>query len=424
MVKSVNSSITCGKYEYAINNEESIARNVEILCNTERFSKVKFQLEVACQNADLLVKCGLFNCIFDSNEKLDVSQRKNGFITVDLLRNPPSYTGYSENSKIIWMSLANLNRTAVYSYLLEAIKQSIDIHICKNHTRTNLGEFLNSKILGFIKMIPFTSKMCKKFTRSNMYRNLNAPYMSNLRKFRSRLNGGIKELKQAKYLLLFALCHLEQAGTHDITRFILFNRMGGNSKSIRSKWSSSEYIINRTIKNSFDSESLDIKEDDLKERYNSDQCSKNSQKDCSNSKRRTANQIDRQNESKTTINLGCYKFLDMVINSPILNGISRDLSKLPSILGCITCEKCRLWSLIQFNGLIATLKILQNNSITSTEYVYFINFLNKMIQAEQQYHNLKDMSKHFHSYMILLYSKEIFTIIIAVAIMYCLFIKE
>lgn len=395
VLKYVFCTDTCEKYTFLVNDEQVFAKNIELICKTSIFSNISFRIDQPCKNIDLLGKCGLFNCLFESNQKLDVSQQANGVITVDLLRNPPSYTNYSRNSKIIWKKLTEISSIPVYSFLLEAIKQSIDIYICRNYKRINIKDYSNSMILKIISRTPFISDIYQLFKRSNIYKYLNVPYHSNLRLFRLKFDKrNIKELRQLKYMLIFAICHTQQAGSQDITQFILFD-------GIEKKTSRKE---KRSIHNS----------SVTKEHYKQNLITYSDM---------TSNENER-NEIVYTKKGHTMDNLNVLINNPILDHLLRDLSDIQSILNCITCEKCRLWAIIQFNGLIATLKTLQNKSITADEYIYLLNMLNKLIQGEKEYNMMIDMCKYYNWYMLLFYSKEIFSVIIGIAITYCLFIKD
>ncbi|KRH93425.1 Endoplasmic reticulum membrane-associated oxidoreductin involved in disulfide bond formation [Pseudoloma neurophilia] len=318
-------------YDKAVANQNDLQKRVKMLCQTPDFSLIPFNLSQNCQFPDLMEKCGLFSCLLQDRGTISSEDKTiNGTIMVDLLRNPPSNTGYRQNAMLIWSKLANINQTPIYFYFLNGIKQSVDVQICKNY----------KNVFGFQLSNPRLFKI--KFFEKN-----------------------IRSIQQLKYLMIYALSYFKQVDFIELKSFLL-------------KISSKEVLRTEKI----------VLDEDFHQKSS--------------------------NGSKN---------LNVLLNNPVLNVLLSDLKAVFKILDCIPCEKCRLWAEIQFNGLISVLKILKNDRLTLLEFKYFMILLNKLIQAEEDFHKMSNMMKNYIFFMLLLYFREILTVFAGLFMIYLIFKK-
>lgn len=111
-------------------------------------------------------------------------------------------------------------------------------------------------------------------------------------------------------------------------------------------------------------------------------------------------------------------FYEQIKSFDIFNDIQKDLKKIDGIIGCISCQKCRLWSTIHFKGLFTALKVLNDEQISKKDFFYFINFLKRIFCAENEHQKMKKMMKFYIFYKILLYWREILTVFLSISIFY------
>lgn len=109
---------------------------------------------------------------------------------------------------------------------------------------------------------------------------------------------------------------------------------------------------------------------------------------------------------------------------PGVGQLFKDLENVTDILGCIACQKCRLWSTIQFKGLATACKIMSGEKITNQDLVYFLNFLNRICVAEDQADTMEAMLENYYWYIFVLYRKEMFTLSLAVLLFLAILVNK
>lgn len=100
----------------------------------------------------------------------------------------------------------------------------------------------------------------------------------------------------------------------------------------------------------------------------------------------------------------------------IILNIKKDLEKVYKIIDCMNCQKCRIWSTVQFNGLYCGFKVLSGDEISKNDMIFFLNLLNRINCARLEQSKMDKMSKHLVVFTLLLHWKESISIMIALLI--------
>lgn len=108
--------------------------------------------------------------------------------------------------------------------------------------------------------------------------------------------------------------------------------------------------------------------------------------------------------------------VDYLMWNEILCQIKNDLSSIDGLIGCIGCQKCKLWSKVQFGGLLAALKIFNGENLSHLEFSFLMNFVNKLIKSEENYNKMSRMMSNYVYHMCLLHLREVLTVTLLVII--------
>jgi len=79
------------------------------------------------------------------------------------------------------------------------------------------------------------------------------------------------------------------------------------------------------------------------------------------------------------------------------------LSELAKMLGCLKCQKCRLWGTIQVKGIRAAVKILHRAPLTRNDLICFVNGFRRLSVTERESRKMMKQSMSVLNYMIIYY---------------------
>ena len=99
------------------------------------------------------------------------------------------------------------------------------------------------------------------------------------------------------------------------------------------------------------------------------------------------------------------KYNDLITTFPVI------IDDLLSISDCIPCQKCKLWSYIQFKGILSCLKILEGKYISKNEAICFFNSFGRIYNSLRIYKEMENQTKSF-IFRCLCYIKEYSIVIV------------
>lgn len=77
-----------------------------------------------------------------------------------------------------------------------------------------------------------------------------------------------------------------------------------------------------------------------------------------------------------------YKIEEQIVFDFFIN-LDFELNEILRVLNCMPCQKCKLWSIIQFTGIKVAIKILKNENISFYELKCFLNLMGRIFQSNR-----------------------------------------
>ncbi|KAG0429985.1 Endoplasmic reticulum oxidoreductin-2 [Dictyocoela muelleri] len=296
---------------------KKISSNITNLAKNKFYSVIEINLDNECKYYDLFRECSLDSCTSE-NFKMN----SNGSYTIDLLKVPEINTNYKDGAKEVWQKLMSLTDNKLYQKLLSGVHFSVSVHI---------SAFYKKKFRGYRKNYLYYVGHC-----SEKYKN---------------------EFIFTYQFLLTALLKLNDDRIKR-TREVGF-KIDGSSKELKSL-QKEIFLIQKELKkhnfmNSYDfrNELMDIlPENNLV----SDIKFPNDEKVMNNKK-----------STKTEKNKSIKAYLDQIFDT---------FEKTLTIIPCMQCQRCHLWSKIQFIGLKSATKLLfTNEKLLKEDLICFVNLL-------------------------------------------------